>query len=56
MGKRLTRKIKQEEKRGGLDVIRKKMRDRDLDSYQTRYSKHGFMSRFKVNYELMPGC
>ena len=56
MGKRLTRKIEQEEKRGGSVIIRKKMKDRDLDSYWVRYSKHGFMSCFKVDYELMPGC
>jgi hypothetical protein len=31
VGKGLTRKIKQEEKKGGLTVIRKKKRDRDLD-------------------------
>ena len=55
MGKGLTRKIEQEEKRGGSAVIRKKRRDRDLDSYRVRYSKHGLMSCFKVNYELMPG-
>ena len=34
MGKRITREIEQEEKRGGPAVIRKKMRDRNLDSYQ----------------------
>ena len=56
MGKGLTRKIEQEEKRGGSVVIRKKRRDRDLDSYRVRYSKHGLMSCFKVDYELMPGC
>jgi len=31
VGKRLTREIEQEEKRGGLAVIRKKRRDRNLD-------------------------
>jgi hypothetical protein len=56
MGKGLTRKIEQEEKRGGPAVIRKKRRDPDLDSYWVRYSKHGLMSCFKVDYELMPGC
>jgi len=56
MGKGLTRKIEQEEKRGGPAVIRKKRRDRDLDSYRVRYSKRGLMSCFKVDYELMPGC
>jgi hypothetical protein len=56
VGKRLTRKIKEEEKRGGSVVIRKKRRDRNLDSYWVRYFKHGLMSRFKVDYELMPGC
>jgi hypothetical protein len=56
VGKGLTRKIKQEEKRGGSAVIRKKRRDRDLDSYRVRYSKHGLMSCFKVDYESMPGC
>jgi hypothetical protein len=30
--------------------------DRNLDSYQIRCSNHGFMSRFKVDYELMPLC
>jgi hypothetical protein len=55
VGKRLTRKIEKEEKRGGLTVIRKKMRDQDIDSYRVRYSKNGLMSRFKVDYELMPG-
>jgi len=35
---------------------KKRRRDRDLDSYRVRYSKHGLMSCFKVNYELMPGC
>jgi len=55
VGKGLTRKIEQEEKRGGPAIIRKKMRDRDLDSYQVRYSKHGLMSCFKVDYELMSG-
>jgi hypothetical protein len=30
--------------------------DRNLDSYQVRCSKHGLLSRFKVNYELMPVC
>jgi hypothetical protein len=33
VGKGLTREIEQEEKRGGLAVIRKKRRDRNLDSY-----------------------
>ena len=47
MGKGLIRKIKQEEKKGGLAVIRKKMRDRSLDSHQVRYSKPGLMSHFK---------
>jgi len=56
VGKGLTRKIKQEEKRGGLAVIRKKRRDQNLDSYRVRYSKHGLMSRFEVDYELMPRC
>jgi hypothetical protein len=56
VGKGLTRKIEQEEKRGGSAVIRKKMSDRDLDSYRVRYSKHGHMSCFKVDYELMPEC
>ena len=56
MGKGITRKIEQEEGRGGLAVIRKKMRDRDLDSYWVRYSKHGLMSYFKVDYGLMPRC
>ena len=56
MGKGLTRKIEQEEKMGGSVVIRKKRRDQDLDSYRVRYSKHGLMSCFKVDYELMPGC
>jgi hypothetical protein len=56
MGKGLTRKIEQEEKRGGLAVIRKKRRDQDLDSYRVRDFKHGLMSCFKVDYELMPGC
>ena len=55
MGKELTRKIEQEAKRGGSAVIRKKRRDRDLDLYRVRYSKHGLMSCFKINYELMPG-
>ena len=50
------KKIEQEEKRGGSAIIRKKRRDRDLDSYRVRYSKHGLMSCFKVNYELMLGC
>jgi hypothetical protein len=50
------KKIEQEEKRGGSAVIRKKRRDRDLDSYRVRYSEHGLMSCFKVDYELMPGC
>ena len=48
--------IEQEEERGGPAVIRKKRRDRDLDSYRVRYSKHSLMSCFKVDYELMPGC
>jgi hypothetical protein len=56
VGKGLTRKIEQEEKRGGSAVIRKKRRDRDLDSYRVTYSKHGLMSFFKVDYESMPGC
>jgi len=56
VGRGLTRKIEQEEKRGGLTVIRKKKRDRDLDSYRVRYSKHGLMSCFKVDYKLMFGC
>jgi hypothetical protein len=56
MGKGLTRKIEQEKKRGGSAVIRKKMRDRNLDSYRVRYSKHGLMSHFKVDYKLMYGC
>jgi len=54
VGKGLTRKIEQEEKRGGSAVIRKKKRDQDLASYRVRYSKHGLMSCFKVDYELMP--
>ena len=49
MGKGITRKIEQEEGRGGSAVIRKKMRDRDLDSYQVRYFEHGLMSCFKVD-------
>jgi hypothetical protein len=56
VGKGLTRKIEQKEKRGGPAVIRKKMRDRDLDSYRVRYFKHGLVSCFKVDYELMHGC
>ena len=56
MGKGLTREIEQEEKREGPAVIRKKRRDRNLDSYRVRYSKHSLMSCFKVDYELMPGC
>ena len=56
MGKGLIRKIEQEEKRGGPAIIRKKRRDRNLDSYWVRYFKHGLMSRFKVDYELMSGC
>jgi hypothetical protein len=55
VGKGLTRKFEKEEKKGGLTVIRKKRRDQYLDSYRVRYSKHGLMSRFKVDYELMPG-
>ena len=47
MGKGLTRKIEQEEKRGGEAVIRKKRRVRSLDSHQVRYSKPGLMSHFK---------
>jgi hypothetical protein len=42
-----------------LRVIGKKKKntgDRDLDSYWVRYSKHGLMSCFKVDYELMFGC
>jgi hypothetical protein len=31
----------------GSAVIRKKRRDRSLDSHQVRYSKHGFMSHYK---------
>ena len=49
-------KKKWNKKRGGEAVIRKKRRDRDLDSYRVRYSKHGLMSCFKVDYELMLGC
>jgi len=56
VGKGLTRKIEQEKKRGGWAVIRKKRRDRDLDSYRVRYSKHGLMNCFKVDYELISGC
>jgi hypothetical protein len=56
VGKGLTRKIEQEEKRGGPAVIRKKRRDRNLDSYRVRYYKHGIMSPFKVDSELMSGC
>jgi hypothetical protein len=56
VGKGLTRKIEEEEKRGGSAVIRKKMRDRDLDSYPVRYSKYGLMSCFKVDYELICRC
>jgi hypothetical protein len=55
VGKGLTRKIEQEENRGGSVVIRKKRRDQDHDSYQVRSSKHGLMSCLKVDYELMPG-
>jgi hypothetical protein len=47
VGKKLTREIKQEEKRGGPTVIRKKRRDRNLDSYLVRYSKPALMSNFK---------
>jgi mRNA-degrading endonuclease RelE of RelBE toxin-antitoxin system len=54
VGKVLTRKIEQEEKRGGPAIIRKKRRDRNLDSYRVRYSKYGLMSRFKVDYEIIP--
>ena len=59
MGKGLTRKFEQEEKRGGPAIIRKKKKgveDRNLDSYRVRCSKHGLMCHFKVEYELMPGC
>jgi hypothetical protein len=56
VGKGLIRKIEQEKKRGGSAAIRKKRKDRDLDSYRVRYSKHGLMSCFKVRYELMHGC
>jgi len=55
VGKGLTRKIEQEEKRGGSAVIIKKRRDRDLDLYRVRYFKHGLISCFKVDYKLMPG-
>jgi hypothetical protein len=48
VGKGLTRKIEQEEKRGGSTVIRKKRRDRSLDSHHVRYSKPGLMSHFKL--------
>jgi hypothetical protein len=41
---------------GGPGVIKKKRRDRNLDSYRVRYSKHYLMSHFKVDYELIPGC
>jgi hypothetical protein len=34
VGKGITREIEQEKKRGGSAVIRKKMRDRNLDSYR----------------------
>jgi hypothetical protein len=56
VGKGLTRKIEQEEKRGRLTVIRKKRRDQDLDSYRVRYSKHGLISHLKIDYKLMSGC
>jgi hypothetical protein len=47
VGKGLTREIEQEEKRGGSTVIKKKRRDRNLDSYRVRYSKPALMSHFK---------
>jgi len=53
VGKGLTRKIEQEEKRGGSALIRKKRRDRSLDSHQVRYYKPGLMSYFK---SIMNGC
>ena len=59
MGKGLTIKFEQQEKRGGLAVIRKKRRELKIEtliSYRVRCSKHVLMSRFKVDYELMPGC
>ena len=59
MGKGLTRQFEQEEKRGGSTVIRKKRRELKIEtliSYRVRCSKHGLMSCFKVDYDLMPGC
>jgi hypothetical protein len=53
VGKGLTRKIEQEEKRGGSAVIRKKKKDRNLDSYRVRCSKHDLISHFKFDNELM---
>ena len=63
MGKRLIRKFEQEEKREGRLSLEKKekgvenlrlVEDQNLDSNRVRCSKHGLMSRFKFDYELMP--
>jgi hypothetical protein len=62
VGKILTRKFEQEEKREGRQSLEKKggvenlqlVEDRNLDSYQVRCFKHGLISCFKFDYELMP--
>jgi hypothetical protein len=46
-GKGINKKNRTRREERGSAVIRKKRRDRSLDSHQVRYSKHGFMSHYK---------
>jgi len=58
-GQGINKKIwtRKEERRVGCHLKEKEgVEDRNLDSYRVRCSKHGLMSRFKVDYELMHIC
>ena len=64
-GQEINKKIWTRREEGGSVVIRKKKKggenlwlveDQNFDSNRVRCSKHGLMSRFKFDYELMPWC
>ena len=63
MGKGLTRKFEQEEKKEGRLSLEKRkegvenlqlVEDRNLNSYRVRCSKYDLIIHFKFDYELMP--
>jgi hypothetical protein len=62
VGKGLTRKFEQEEKEEGRLSLQKRkegvenlqlFKDRNLNSYRVRCSKHDLIIHFKFDYELM---